>query len=110
MLRRKPTKSDVRHSYFVLEEDEARRIAEALLADTEVLIDVAENRIGWTYYRNSVAYVKTGDDMEGIIGNAPIVIDRKDGSIVPTGTGESVEFYISQYEHRGAWRSTASTF
>ena len=97
------------HSYFVLEEAEARRIAEGLLAEREVLIDVAENRIGWTYYWNSVAYVETGDDLQGIIGNAPIVIDRKDGSIVPTGTGESVEYYIRRYEHRGAWLRTAST-
>jgi hypothetical protein len=92
----------------MLEEAEARRIAESLLADTEALTDVAENRIGWTYYWNSAAYIETGDEMQGIIGNAPIIIDRMDGSIVPSGTGESVEFYIDQYQDRRAWRKTAS--
>src|SRR5260370_20974589 len=92
----------------MIEEAEARRIAESLLADTEALTDVAENRIGWTYYWNSVAYIETGDEMQGIIGNAPIIIDRNDGSIVSSGTGESVEFYIDQYQHREAWRKTAS--
>jgi hypothetical protein len=97
----------VRHSFLVIEEAEARRIAESLLADSDGITDVAENRIGWTYFWNSEAYIETNDEMQGIIGNAPIIIDREDGSVVPSGTGESVDFYIDQYLDREAWRKTA---
>ena len=53
---------------------------------------------GWVFFYNSKAYMLTGDPLHLIAGNAPFIVDKRDGSIHETGTAEPVEFYLERYE------------
>jgi hypothetical protein len=52
---------------------------------------------GWVFFYQSRAYLASRDAM-GLLGNAPIIVDRISGEIRVTGTGRSIETYLSQYE------------
>jgi Immunity protein 35 len=97
----------------VIAEDGARSLAEEIVASHSepgelVITGSAEYDIGWVYFYDTRAYVESGDPMDGLVGNAPILIDRRDGTIVETGTGEPVETYVRRYEQRRAWQDAAS--
>ena len=100
----------------MLSEADARSRAEAELSrrqskydDFEVVItDSEEFDVGWVYFYNTLAFVESGNVRDGLIENAPILIDRRDGTIVETGTGEPIETYVRRYEQRRAWRDEAS--
>ncbi|WP_084259170.1 YrhB domain-containing protein [Microtetraspora malaysiensis] len=94
----------------MLTEPEARGIAEERLArihettrqytgddDGFVIVDVEEYPIGWAYYFQHARYVRTGDIGAMLGGNAPILIDRRDGTILPTGTAYPLEHYINEH-------------
>jgi hypothetical protein len=53
--------------------------------------------LGWVFFYQTALYIKTGDIMHMAIGNAPIVIDKLDGSIHETGTAHPIEYYIAEY-------------
>jgi len=57
-----------------------------------------ERPFGWVFFYNSKRFVETGDRREALDGNAPIIVDRRDGSIHPTGTARPLESYIEKYE------------
>ena len=41
--------------------------------------------------------METEDVMFALGGNAPIIVDRREGKVSPTGTGYSIEYYIQKY-------------
>jgi len=88
----------------VLDERDARRIAEAILSDGVTITSVDEYPIGWAFYYQATRYLETGDHRDLLVGNAPVLVQRVDGSIVPTGTGGPIEYYIERYEYRREWR------
>ena len=61
-----------------------------------------ERRFGWVFFYGSRLYSETGDLRYAVAGNAPFIVDRHTGAIVPTGTAEPVERYIAEYEARHA--------
>ncbi|GAA2878299.1 YrhB domain-containing protein [Nonomuraea rubra] len=98
----------------MLTEPEARRLAEAEMArlhrevsayndpdDSFVVSAVEECSIGWVYYYQSARYMRTGEFTAALGGNAPILIDRRNGAILPTGTAYPIEHYISDHEQPG---------
>jgi hypothetical protein len=68
--------------------------------DCLVVIDEAtiEKEYGWIFFYDSKKYIETNDKRYLIAGNAPILIEKSDGSIHILGTAMPVERYIEQYE------------
>ena len=52
----------------------------------------------WVFCYNSKRYVETRDLEAALIGNAPIILSKLDGSLVPSGTAEPVASYVARYE------------
>lgn len=84
--------------------DKARAIIQAYVdAVTDgsgVILDDAtlDKPYGWVFFYQSRAYVETGDFMEMLAGNAPVIFNRVSGEYHVTGTAHPVEDYISEYE------------
>src|SRR5262245_24620835 len=81
----------------------AKRIAEACVASQErelcglhcTLHDILEHDFGWVFFWGS------NDPSVLLAGNAPFIVDRKDGSLHLTGTAFPVERYIESYARTG---------
>ena len=50
----------------------------------------SERDFGWVFYYGPV------DGSSAVAGNAPFIVDRKDGSIYPTGTAYPTETYLQE--------------
>ena len=68
-----------------------------------VIIDNAtiNNDFGWVFFYNSNKYIETHNFSDMLVGTAPIIISRKDGSMHETGTAEPVEYYIENLKKYG---------
>lgn len=96
---------DVNTSPPPSDEGAAREIASKLLAGQDpdgecVITAVDEYPIGWVFFWNSRRYLATGDFRDSLLGNAPILVDRSDGSAHFTGTARTVDEYLRRYEAR----------
>ena len=60
-----------------------------------------ETDFGWVFFYQTKRWVETGDMMDGLVGNAPFIIDRRDGSIHVTGTARPTQYYIENYRSTG---------
>ena len=56
-----------------------------------------EFELGWVFFYQSKDYIETGNFMKSLIGNAPIIINKKTGSIKVTGTAHHINKYIIRY-------------
>src|SRR5690349_12981033 len=66
-------------------------------SDVVILVDeTLEMDFGWVFFYQSKAYLE-GDVASMLVGNAPLIVDRHDGSVHPTGTARPLEFYVSGY-------------
>jgi hypothetical protein len=70
--------------------------------DDHTLVIVAEQEydFGWVFKWNSKKYVETGDVLEAILDNEPLIVDRSDGHIYTTweiGRDHSWEDYLEGY-------------
>jgi len=91
--------------------EEARRKAEDYLASVEksspglrlqILEDATmEFSHGWVFCYQSKAFLESGNPSDALAGNAPIIIDRRDGSLHETGTAGRLEDFIQNYEDTG---------
>jgi hypothetical protein len=89
----------------MISEREARELAEAELARSglpggSVIVGSDEFDVGWVYYYDSKNHHETGEFRYTIAGNAPILVDRRDGSVHGTGTARPVAEYIERYKAR----------
>lgn len=84
--------------------DEARQIAEQYLiglsVDAGVKLELPssqtlERDFGWVFYYGPE------DTSLTLAGNAPFIVDRKDGSIHVTGTAYPTEVYLENYDLTG---------
>ena len=57
-----------------------------------------EKRWGWVFFYDSRKHQETGDFKYAIAGNAPIIVNRFDGSLHVTGKASPTEDYIVEYE------------
>jgi hypothetical protein len=57
-----------------------------------------ERAFGWVFFYDSKEFVDSADIRYALVGNAPLIVDRADGSIHVTGTAEPIQFYIKKYE------------
>jgi len=84
-----------------MNEQEARRLAEdALDLDTWVITDVEEHEPGWVFFYDSIQHHLTGELRDAVAGNAPLLVDRTDGSVHRTGTARPISEYMRRYAER----------
>jgi hypothetical protein len=60
--------------------------------------ETIEKDFGWVFFYNSKEFLEDHNLSYMLAGNAPIIIDRQDGSVHKTGTAHSIDFYIKEYE------------
>ncbi|MES2595396.1 MAG: YrhB domain-containing protein [Verrucomicrobiota bacterium] len=71
--------------------------------DNIVLNDAATQSydFGWVFFWQNRKFLETRDTSFMLVGNAPLLVDRNTGALYVTGTGRSLEYYISNYRLTG---------
>ena len=86
--------------------EEAKSLAEQHLSGmqisprTELLIvdeHTIETDFGWLFFWNSKEYLETDELKYALAGNAPLIVDRRDGSIHESSTADPIEDIIQRY-------------
>lgn len=75
-----------------------------LPADDELIILdelTMEKEWGWVFFYTSRKWQETQELRYAITGNAPLIVEKNSGKLIPTGTAFPVEQYIANYEHCG---------
>ena len=57
-----------------------------------------ERAVGWVFFFQSKRFVETGDINDSIVGNGPILVDKRDGSVHQFNTGIHWSKHVEQYE------------
>lgn len=70
--------------------------------------ETIEANFGWVFFYVSRLYRETGDVRYAIAGNAPLIVDRVDGSLHETDTAQPVAHHIEQY--RRNWQGPSAQF
>lgn len=85
--------------------DEARAVAGRYVDELSrelsmelVIVEVAEKEPGWVFFYNTRAFAESRDPLMSLVGNAPLLVRKKDGSLVVLGTGRPVDDYIADME------------
>lgn len=67
-----------------------------------VVIDdwTIEKEFGWVFFYQSKKYIDTNDFQYMLLGNAPYIVNRFDGTVHETGTANEIEYYIDKYEKK----------
>lgn len=83
--------------------DETKTVAEQLIAEyPRTILDpagsaaVTERYVVWVY--NTPEYWESGDPFLGLVGNAPIAVDRESGDVVRLPTFQSIEANLNDLE------------
>ena len=56
---------------------------------------------GWVFHYQSKRYLESGEIGHAFAGNAPILIDARDGSLHITGTAHPTDYYLRNYQDTG---------
>lgn len=62
-----------------------------------VIVDVQEHDFGWVYIYNSKQYAESGNFLDSLAGNAPVIVARDDGQLYATGTVRSLDHYLEEF-------------
>jgi hypothetical protein len=65
---------------------------------------------GWVFFYESRRFLETDDYHDKLYGNAPLIVEKEDGSFHYTGTARDTEYYIKQYEKQRKWKTFWSKF
>ena len=90
----------------MLDREQARRVALTHLgqppgADFEYVImdeSTIERPACFVFFYQSDRYVASRNPLDGLAGNAPILVDRRTGCAHDTGTAYPIGHYIQQFE------------
>ena len=88
----------------MLDRNAARDLAVEHLANESFIIldqETIEKAWGWMFFYQSRRYVETGELTEMLAGNAPLIVERETGRILPCGTVRPIDHYIENYENTG---------
>jgi hypothetical protein len=94
-----------------MNKEEARKIVQDHLSrskisedDCRVIMDeyTIERNNAFTFFYESSRYLESGDINDMLAGNAPIIVDKETGELIPTGTVHPIEYYLDNYEKYGA--------
>jgi hypothetical protein len=67
-----------------------------------------ETEFGWLFFWTSKKYQETGEFQYALAGNAPLIVDRRNGSVHATSTARPVEEIVEDYRKSHADDSTVS--
>jgi hypothetical protein len=68
----------------------------------EILKDqIEEYEFGWVFHYNTARQIETGDVLDGMVGNAPLIVDRHSGQLLETGTARETDYYVNNYIRNG---------
>ena len=91
----------------MINQKKAIQIAEEYLKQKSTEYDLVllyehtlEFESGWVFFYQTKEYAETRDITKMIAENAPIIIDKNDGSLHITGTDSPIEKYIRDYVKR----------
>ncbi|MDH3750122.1 MAG: YrhB family protein [Gammaproteobacteria bacterium] len=71
---------------------------------TEVVIvedDTMQIEGGWVFFCQSRKFLETGDSMDMLVGDGPIIVSSSDGALHTTGSAHPPEFYIKNFQKCG---------
>lgn len=66
---------------------------EPLIVDEETI----EEDFGWVFFYQSKIFLETRIFSYALAGNAPIIVNRNDGSLEVTGAARDIEDYLEEY-------------
>ena len=72
-----------------------------ILEDTlPVILDeeTIEKEFGWVFFYQSSRYLESGNAIDMLFGNAPIIVNKHDGTIQVAGIAQPIEEYLRDYE------------
>lgn len=90
----------------MINKDQAKLLASEKLKELETQSKIAldlldestiEFAYGWVFFYQSEEYIRTGDLNKLIGGNAPIIVDKLNSSVIITGTRRDSQYYIDNY-------------
>lgn len=53
---------------------------------------------GWVFFYQSKAFLETNEYQHALAGNAPILVNRITDEIIATGTANTIDKYLTDYE------------
>jgi hypothetical protein len=71
---------------------------------TEVVIvedDTMQIEGGWVFFCQSKKFLETGDSMDMLVGDGPIIVSSSNGALHTTGSAHPPEFYIKNFQKCG---------
>lgn len=84
--------------------EEAHAIAKRYLDGVQKEIDAPleltnaqEEPFGWVFFYQAKEYLETGILSAMLAGNAPFIVNRRDGAIHVLGTAHPVDVYLKEY-------------
>ncbi|RYU80451.1 YrhB domain-containing protein [Hymenobacter persicinus] len=69
-------------------------VTDCVLVDKHILT----KPYGWIFVYNSKRFLETKDIGYGLLGNAPFIVNRYDGSVTVTSTAHELKHYLAEYE------------
>lgn len=78
--------------------DRLERIQLSVGADLEILDRcTVETDFGWIFFWNSRRFLESGDPIHALAGNAPLLVDSRDGTLHETSTAKHIDQIIDDY-------------
>ena len=78
----------------------ADQAVELAIIDDETI----EKEYGWVFFYQTKEYLKTGNIIDALVGNAPYIVNKYTGELIETGTADPIEKYIAEYESDNGYR------
>lgn len=94
----------------MIDEETAKRLVLELITQDwdvpgahPVILDeiTIERDFGWVFFYDSSRHLESGEVSDLLAGNAPIIVNKHDGSLHITGTYKAVEEFIAAYKRTG---------
>jgi hypothetical protein len=91
----------------MISKEEALEIAERFVTEqcrsvtggcAIMLEQTIDKSYGWIFFYNSKCYLKTGNPLEALGGNGPLVVERADGRVHALGSGQDPDDAIAEFE------------
>src|SRR5262245_27088875 len=57
-----------------------------------------EKEYGWVFFYDSEDHLRNGDKRPPLVGAAPVLVTKADGSVQPLGTAFPIEIILAEYE------------
>ena len=57
---------------------------------------------GWVFFCQYKKFLETGDPMDMLVGDGPMIVSSSDGALHTTGSAHPPEFYIENFQKYGS--------